>query len=793
MRFLLADEKAFFNCLKQVVPDFRTHGLPGDQRKAVISPPDEPVYIVAGPGTGKTTVLVLRFLFLVFVHGYRPAEIIATTFTRKAAAQLRSRILGWGYAMRQVILRRPPSKTAEDWLLKKCEFSDALIDTFDSIAETVVTEHGPREDVVPITIEQLTANAIMLTDAVLGVGLQNSRSLTQHLQNIKLWPVNAVSIAAYLRQLSDRIAHDRVDIDQLARSGKAMERACTAIRSYRQSLSQRNMIDFSGLGSRFLELLEAGALDGFIGGHRVLFVDEFQDTNCLQEAAYLAMYHRFQPDREHARSLTVVGDDDQSIFRFRGATVEIFTNFPGRLRRELKLSRAPQPIFLTDNFRSRPAIVEFVNQFVDDAQFTSARVPCKPRLVARTAGGAARLAGLPILGMFSDSKEDLADRIKAFLLAVFRGKGFRVRCSGDLEFLIRGTEDHNLADAVLLAGSVRERTETRKDPRNLTAFLREKLEPDIPLFNPRGRALCDVPEVQELLGLLLACIDPEAVVQRSIGWLQGQFGPALDGWRRAALDFVKRDPSPGGLPGFVRDWAARQWRGRGRRGLADWPALELLFTLTAWLPQFCEHPEYQVYLEAVARAFEQAAPLSAFGGRIMFQEPLAAPSVKHLLQNVFAPIAAGSIDVDEDLMPHVPRHWLPAMTIHQAKGLEFPVVIVDIGSGDGREIRDFRRFPVRPASSHHDEDLVAPFSALKKLRQQRDGTLRAKDDVKRQYYVAYSRAQSVVLLVGHTSVIRSSHPLPSIPVGTRYDGTAMWQFVPASKWTAPGTNVVALI
>ena len=66
------------------------------QQKAILSEPNKSLFIVAGPGSGKTTVMVLKILKYIFVDGIDPSEILATTFTKKAADELYSRILGWG-------------------------------------------------------------------------------------------------------------------------------------------------------------------------------------------------------------------------------------------------------------------------------------------------------------------------------------------------------------------------------------------------------------------------------------------------------------------------------------------------------------------------------------------------------------------------------------------------------------------------------------------------------------------------------------------------------------------------
>ena len=77
------------------------HGrrLDSEQQEVVAYPADRPLIVVAGPGTGKTTAITARALKMVFVDKYDPVSIVLTTFTKRAAAELRSRVLGWGYTV----------------------------------------------------------------------------------------------------------------------------------------------------------------------------------------------------------------------------------------------------------------------------------------------------------------------------------------------------------------------------------------------------------------------------------------------------------------------------------------------------------------------------------------------------------------------------------------------------------------------------------------------------------------------------------------------------------------------
>ncbi|MFM7868153.1 MAG: DNA helicase UvrD, partial [Planctomycetaceae bacterium] len=110
--------------------------------------------------------------------------------------------------------------------------------------------------------------------------------------------------------------------------------------------------------------------------------------------------------------------------------------------------------------------------------------------------------------------------------------------------------------------------------------------------------------------------------------------------------------------------------------------------------------------------------------------------------------------VDETLFDTQPADSLSILSIHQSKGLEFPLVIVDIGSdlANPHPSNSFRRFPDSPGTPHLQEDLLRRFSPLQQPA--RAGRDRAFDDLYRQYFVAFSRPQDVLVLTG----LRSAAP-----------------------------------
>jgi DNA helicase-2/ATP-dependent DNA helicase PcrA len=174
---------------------------------------------------------------------------------------------------------------------------------------------------------------------------------------------------------------------------------------------------------------------------------------------------------------------------------------------------------------------------------------------------------------------------------------------------------------------------------------------------------------------------------------------------------------------------------------------------------------------------------SPYGMQILQQLPHRDRSRQSLVRDGLVPIAENEVDVDEDIMPSVPRDRLQLMTIHQAKGLEFPLVIVDVGSHfkSNHKGHAFKRFPRGPSNVVIMEDDVESYLPAP-LRGSRTPLDRSFDDLVRLYYVAYSRPQSVLLLVGCEGCLSfgkgrdlSSGAIPNVALGWTRSGTWPWR------------------
>ena len=776
----------FLRALKESVDREPNKG----QRPAVEAAQQAPLFVVAGPGTGKTATLTMRMLKLMFVDGVNPRGILATTFTKKAAQELRSRLLSWGYAVQEYLLSKEKlSKLGRMWL-ERTDINQVRTGTIDSICEELLRDFRDPGSDPPILADEFVSETLLLRAGLLNAARYEDDDLVRLLATVQgkiRKDGNAYSnfsIAEKLEVLTrivDRRLHDQIDWKSFVRGGQssndknARKLVDAALTDYWAELETRLMVDFTQLEQTVLGRLQSGGLREFTDELKVLLVDEYQDTNLLQEQLYFAIAKRCNG------ALTVVGDDDQSLYRFRGATVDLFSQFESRFAKAFK--KKPQKLFLNENYRSTTTIIGFVNAYATlDAGYQKVRVVGKPKLV----NPKKRDSEIPILGMFRDTLSELARDLAQFIHAVTRGAGARI---GSQVIKVDRKEGGDIGDCALLCSSPREFGSGAFGPPKprLPSALKEALKtlkPVIPMFNPRGQDFGSIPSVQRLGGLLLECLDPGAALQPAVKGLSGEIRQTFDAWRSVAITWVNGDNRLKPLVEFAVRWAERDPGRTGYRWPKNAPCIDLLYALVHWMPELYDDPEGQVYLEVFARQLGAAEQVSKFQARVVTdraKKDVSEKSVAHLLQNFLAPIASGAAKVDEDLIEAFPRDRMNVLSIHQSKGLEFPLVIVDVGSDfppaskfpKGHYGHAFKRFPQEPNTPHNLEDLLRDYSPLGKPT--RDPVDRAFDDLYRQYFVAFSRPQDVLLLVGLNSSKPGAGTIRNIATGWDRNEVNRWQ------------------
>lgn len=752
-----------------------------EQEKCLAQGLETPTFIVAGPGSGKTRVLVQRALRHVLVDELRPEQIVITTFTVKAAKEIRSRLVEWGEPLIDVLRQRAAANGDFNLIayLDRIDVNRFVTGTLDSLCEEAIeVSRAPAERRFTL-LDEFASRTQLARQGRLYEARNTQPELDRFLSAFTLdgEPPNSNGDAARdLKQVADRLIHDLVE-ERVFSDGTDRGRlaALEVVQRYWSFLAETGQLDFAQLERTIRDRIRQGRDVGQLSGARAVLVDEYQDTNLLQEQIYFELVRR-----QHA-ALTVVGDDDQSLYRFRGATIELFRDFAARAQRFLACPPIT-PIYLYRNYRSTTDIIGFLNRFVtNDPDFNpDARVqPLKPPIEA-----ANDKEPFPILGIFREDYEELAPAVVDFLEAVFVRGGQAIP---ELPITLRGAVDGgDFGDAVLLAKSVNEfgRSFRGKPPnRKFPYFLRAELEArGHRVFNPRGRPLREIPALQQLLGLVLETLDPSAEtgssgpIERET-LLRNEVRRVFAEWRSAARGLMGQNPTAldgktlrtrlGGLREkfLVSDTSPREW-----------PLLDAVYAFVPFIRALSDDPEHQAYMEAVSRAAAQMVSFSSYRGLILRTQQHNGFSIQAALRDMLAPIAEGDIDLDEEVFADVPRNCFNMMTIHQAKGLEFPLVLVDVSSeckADAKAQR-FKRFPDRASGTAAAEDAFADFTEIGNLRRQRTALQRSFEDIIREYYVAYSRPQSVLVLLGNLKALRTKTNIKHIGHFWRSDKTWPW-------------------
>jgi DNA helicase-2/ATP-dependent DNA helicase PcrA len=741
------------------------------QQQAVDAPPSAGLFIVAGPGTGKTASLTLRILKFVLVDAVPPRGILATTFTKKAAEELRSRVLGWGFRIIDALKNDPTLSPKQKAFVDGVDINQVRTGTVDSLCEQLLREFRAPGTQPPVLVDEFVGKTLMLREGLFGSRRDQNPSLDAFLlslysDNGRRFNYHAGTKARLVKEIWERRFQDQVTWAQFPTGGPptnhpARKLIDDAQQAYETALQSAGLVDFSLLEDEVLKRVRAGQLKEFTDELKVVLVDEYQDTNLMQEQLY------FELAAACSGALVVVGDDDQSLYRFRGATVDLFRDFPARYQQ--RFQKTPTTVFLTNNYRSTKNIVSFVNGYATlDAGYQAVRVASKPAL----AHGPQAATGLPVLGMFRDTVEELAKDLAGLIHSAFRGRGYAVAGST----IVAAPSGGDVGDCALLCSSPAEFSASNK-PR-LPLLLRQELStlaPPIPVFNPRGEDAATVDVVERFGGLLLECLDPGGVVSGQTSGVSRDAQAVFTRWRQQAMNFAQGPSAPAGLLSYAQGWASRD---PGRKGF-EWPksttAIELIYGLVHYLPELHDDPEGQVYLEVFTRQLGACQQLGKFDGRVVTDpanQGLSDASVKELLRDFLAPIAEGVVDVNEELMETFPRDRLSILSIHQSKGLEFPLTIVDVGS-DFKDLRApaFKRMPAAGGPPHRMEDLLRPHSPLGVPA--RSQINRAFDDLYRQFFVAFSRPQDVLLLVGVTPT-QPGGRVPNVATGWDRNGVCHW-------------------
>jgi DNA helicase-2/ATP-dependent DNA helicase PcrA len=295
-------------------------GLNPQQRLAVTAPPG-PVLVLAGPGSGKTRVLTHRIAYLIAHLGARPGQIVAVTFTNKAAREMRTRVetlVGAGQAA-------------------STPASGMSLGTFHAFTARLLRREADR---LPVT-----------RDFVIFDEDDQHSLIRQALKEFNLDPKQIHP--AQIHAMISRAKNELIEAADMAGGSYLAEVARRTYYRYQELLLANNALDFDDLLLWAVRLLRdhADLREAYRRRYIHILVDEFQDTNSVQYAL-LRLLTAESPD------LYAVGDADQSIYRWRGADVRNVKRF----EEDYPQARV---ILLEQNYRSTQAILDVAMGVID--------------------------------------------------------------------------------------------------------------------------------------------------------------------------------------------------------------------------------------------------------------------------------------------------------------------------------------------------------------------------------------------------------------------------------------------
>lgn len=568
-----------------------------------------PLLILAGAGSGKTRVIVHRIAYLLAERHGRPDELLAVTFTNKAAEEMRARV----------------------GLLLGSDCSKLWISTFHSLCARLLRREAPaigltRDFVIYDSSDQLSMMKQVLKDLQIDDGILQPRAALSRISHAK----NTMEAVDAMRDSAWRTSGS-LRGEQLI---KVYERYTAALRA-------SNALDFDDLLLKTVELFEnvASVRTRYAERFRFIMVDEYQDTNRPQ-------YLLIRRLAEHHRNLCVVGDPDQSIYKWRGADLRNILDF------EHDFSDAAV-VRLEQNYRSTQTILDSATAVINQNRNR------KPKRLWTNRQGGSKIT-------YFRGVDDLDEA--AFITRVARGA-----IGEDLESVA----------AVLYRTNAQSRVIE-------DALMREGISYRI----VGGVRFYERKEIKDTLAYLKLILNPhdDVSVRRVINVPARGIGKGV----MDSLERIDGEPEESATPLLA------EGLGTNAEGRSIWSRIEravdhhlLAPRATASLKAFQELIAALTEMskrESVSIALGKTLDQTGYLGDLREDHTEEAQGrIDNLMELVSAareyeareaePSLAGFVDqlsllseVDEEAGAKDARVWL--MTLHAAKGLEFPVVVI---------------------------------------------------------------------------------------------------------------------
>ena len=579
-------------------------GLNPSQQEAVTTT-EGPVLVVAGPGSGKTRVLTHRIAYLIEEQGVSPDQILAVTFTNKAAREMRDRV---------------------DRLLGSGSTAGLVMGTFHALGVRILRQNpglvADQLGLLPNFLIYDDSDQIELAKrSVLGIGLDPKQLVPRRM-------LSRISAAKSMLLSPNEVANEATTYDD--------ELVVRVYREYERILRGANAVDFDDLLGLPIRLFDdvPQLLENYQRRFRYILVDEYQDTNRVQYVLVTAL-------AAHYRNLFVVGDPDQSIYAWRQADIRNILDF------EKDYPHARQ-IHLELNYRSTGRIVQAADRVIrDNTQRIDRRI--------RTENVEGELIALRELSDQNHEASFIVGEIRRLVATQsLSGNDFAVMYRTTAQSRVLEEAFRNSDIPYRIVGGVR--FYSRKEVKDILAVLRllhnpsdrislERVLDNLPLGRGFGPKALDT-VVEWSADYRRPILDAFVVMAPAVTALETDTKPTLGGAAKAAAERI----------GSVFGKLIEQERSSTLPELFD-----DVVELTGYRDTFNEANEEE--LQRWANVLELRSDLE----RYETLEP--GRALAAYLEQV-------ALVSDVDGMEDDARGQVTLITLHSAKGLEFPVVFI---------------------------------------------------------------------------------------------------------------------
>ncbi len=291
------------------------------EQRLAASTVDGPLLVIAGAGSGKTRVLTHRIAYLIQEIGIKPWNILAITFTNKAAGEMRERVDKLvGFGADQIWVSTFHSACVR--ILRR------HIDRLGYDNSFTIYDSDDQKTVMKAVIKQLNLDPKMYKERAM---LSTVSSAKNELISVSQYELDAAGDYDYMKKIYAR-----------------------AYKEYQDTLQANNALDFDDIIVKTVELFKScpEVLDSYQERFQYILVDEYQDTNTAQFELVDLLARKY-------RNLCVVGDDDQSIYKFRGANIRNILDFEEHFPEAVTIK-------LEQNYRSTQPILDAANAVISN-------------------------------------------------------------------------------------------------------------------------------------------------------------------------------------------------------------------------------------------------------------------------------------------------------------------------------------------------------------------------------------------------------------------------------------------